>query len=380
MLESRTQATIAVNTFLAPLYPELGLILPHDRGDLTTQVADLNRFIADQVREKAPRFLLMDWARYQRRLGADASIDRRYWYMSKAPLKKAFLNVYAQELSRIVRALKGKAKKCLVLDCDNTLWGGIIGEDGIDGIKLDGNEYPGKAFYDFQTSVLQLAERGVLITLCSKNNEEDVFEVLDTHPWCRLKRSHLSGWRVNWQNKAANIADLSEELNLGIDSFVFVDDNPVECDIVRQALPELTVLQVPDKLYNLPSLVLEDGLFDTLRVSDEDKRRALLYQSESQRKGARTQFGNIESYLSSLETVASIHRATPAGNSPRRPAHPEDQSVQLDDAPLLRGGDQGIRRGRCACRLHAFRQRQVRRSWPCRRPDPAPRRRGGTSR
>jgi FkbH-like protein len=200
----------------------------------------------------------------------------------------------------------------LVLDCDNTLWGGIVGEAGIEGIKLDRNGYPGKAFYDFQTSVLHLAQRGVLIALCSKNNEADVFEVLDKHPWCRLKRSHLSGWRINWQDKAANIVEIAEELNLALDSFVLVDDNPVECDLVRKLLPQVTVLQVPEKLYRLPSLALEQGLFDTIRLTDEDRKRALLYQSESQRKTERGAFANVEDYLASLNTVACIHRARPA--------------------------------------------------------------------
>jgi predicted enzyme involved in methoxymalonyl-ACP biosynthesis len=176
-----------VNTFIPPLYPELGIALAPDRSDVASQVADLNRFIVDFVRKRAPRFRLTYWNRYLGLLGAEAALDDRGRYLWKAPFRKAFLDLYAQDLARVVRALQGKAKKCLVLDCDNTLWGGIVGEDGLDGIKLDRNSYPGKAFYDFQTSILHLAERGVLIVICSKNNEADVFEVLDKHPWCRLK-------------------------------------------------------------------------------------------------------------------------------------------------------------------------------------------------
>src|SRR5262249_27162949 len=178
--------------------------------------------------------------------------------------------------------------------------------------KLDRNDYPGKAFYDFHTSLLHLAERGVLIVLCSKNNEADVFEVLDEHPWCRLKRTHLSGWRINWQDKATNIVELADELNLGLDSFVLVDDSPAECELVRNLLPEVTVLSVPEKVYELPSLLLKQGLFDTLRLTDEDKGRARLYQSETQRKSSRGAFLSVDDYLASLETVAVIHRMTPA--------------------------------------------------------------------
>jgi FkbH-like protein len=312
LLESRTRATIAVNTFLPPLYPELGLVLPKDRSDAASQVADLNRFVADFVRSHAPRFCLTDWSRYLSLIGAEAALDQRGRYLWKAPFKKAFLDLYAQDIARIVRALKGGAKKCLVLDCDNTLWGGIVGEDGLDAIKLDRNEYPGKAFYDFQTSLLQVVERGVLVVLCSKNNEGDVFEVLEKHPACRLKRAHLSGWRINWRDKARNLVELSEELNLALDSFVFVDDSPVECELIRKLLPDVTVLQVPDKPYELPSFLLRQGLFDTISVTREDKQRARLYQDETERKSARNAFANVDEYLASLGTVATIHRVRPA--------------------------------------------------------------------
>ncbi|MBK8286571.1 MAG: hypothetical protein IPK97_17850 [Ahniella sp.] len=188
----------------------------------------------------------------------------------------------------------------------------MVGEDGVDGIQLDGHQYPGRAFVDFQTTVLHLAERGVMVTLCSKNNEGDVFEVLDKHPWSRIKRAHLAGWRINWNDKASNIVELAEELNLGLDSFVFIDDNPVECGLITQMLPQVTVLQVPKKLHELPALLLRDGLFDTLRFTEEDRKRAQLYQGESQRKSARGSFDSIDAYLQSLQTVAVINRASAA--------------------------------------------------------------------
>lgn len=312
LLETRTRATIAVNTFLAPLHSELGVALAPDRSDVASQVSELNHFVTDFVRGRAPRFCLMDWTRYLALLGAEAALDQRGSYLWKAPFKKPFLNLYAQDIARIARVLKGRTKKCLVLDCDNTLWGGVLGEDGIEGIALDRNSYPGKAYYDFQTSLLHLAERGVLIALCSKNNESDVFEVLDTHPWCRLKRQHISAWRINWQDKAANIAALADELNLGLDSFVFVDDSPVECELVAKMLPDVTVLRVPGNQFELPGLLAGQGLFDTLRLTEEDRARAHLYQRESQRKSARASFAGVEDYLASLETVATIHRMRPS--------------------------------------------------------------------
>ncbi len=312
LLASRTRATIAVHNFIAPLWPEQGLVIDAQGCDIPAQVAQLNRFVLDAVRAYAPRFVLMDWDRYLRQLGAEVALDERGRYLWRAPFRLPFLDAWARQLSRVACALRGKTKKVLVLDCDNTLWGGVIGEDGMDGIQLDANHYPGRVFVDFQTTVLHLAKRGVLVTLCSKNNEADVFEVLDRHPWCRIKRDHLAGWRVNWNDKVANIAELANELNLGLDSFVFVDDNPAECALVAEMMPQVTVLQVPKKLHELPHLLLRDGLFDTLGFTQEDKERASLYQGESQRKNARGAFGSIDEYIQSLQTVAVIHRASEA--------------------------------------------------------------------
>lgn len=298
---------IALNTFVVPFRSETGFRVA--TSDITSEVIRLNDFVRNFVREHSPRFCLMDWNRLAHRIGEAEAMDYRYWYLSKAPFKRSFLDSLARELIKVVFALKGYVKKCLVLDCDNTLWGGIIGEDGIEGIRLDGHDYPGRAYYDFQKTILQLAERGVLITLCSKNNKQDVLDVLDKHPWSLLKRNHLSGLRINWEDKATNLVELAKELNLGLDALVFVDDNPRELELIRQVLPQVTTLQVPNRLYEYPELLLRDGLFDTFSISKEDKQRANLYQIETQRKAERNQHQDLEGYLASLGLGVTIHLA-----------------------------------------------------------------------
>jgi FkbH-like protein len=303
-----TSAMIAVNTLIPPSYSELGLAPPSGR-DVISEVMKVNSFVKAFVAENASRFCLVDWERYLRILGEEQSLDHRYWYLAKAPFRTRFLDLYASEIVRVLRVLKGKAKKCLILDCDNTLWGGVVGEDGLDGIALDAHDYPGRAFFDFQCAVLHLAERGILVALCSKNNEADVMEVLERHPACLIKPAHLAAWRIDWNDKATNVIALAEELNLGLDSFVFVDDNPLECEQLRRFLPDLTVLKVPSTLFTYPTLLLRDGLFDTLKVSAEDQRRATLYQSEARRKKARASYRDVDEYLATLGMVATIHRA-----------------------------------------------------------------------
>jgi FkbH-like protein len=306
-IAQNTDAVIAVNTFVPPFYSDFGISSVKDLSSCHNEVLKLNQLIRKHVLSKPARFILVDWERFVRLLGANESMDYRFWYMSKAPFKKAFLDLYALELVKIARALKGKSKKCLILDCDNTLWGGVIGEDGLQGIKLDRYSYPGNVFYEFQKGILRLHERGVLIAICSKNNEQEVWDVLEGHTDCLLKREHLAAWRVNWNDKASNIRSLAAELNLGIDSFVFVDDNPVECGLIRDMLPEVTVLQVPEKLYTYPPLLNRDGLFDTLTLSPEDRQRSQMYRHEASRKHEQAKFETLDQYLASLSLSITVH-------------------------------------------------------------------------
>ena len=279
-----TDAQLVLNTFLPPFYQHNNITATVDQDGFAEQVEKLNAFMRNFVREHNSRCCLIDWERLVRILGEEQSMDYRYWYLAKAPFKKSFLNLYAKQIAAVARALKGKTKKCVVLDCDNTLWGGIIGEDGLHGIQLDRHDYPGKAFYDFQLNLLKLKQRGILLALCSKNNEQEVWDALEQHPHCSIKRGDLVAWRINWQDKVTNLLELAEELNLGLDSFVMVDDSEFECGYIRQALPQVKVMQVPSRLYDYPPLLLRDGLFDSLMLSSEDQQRTSMYQAEGQRR------------------------------------------------------------------------------------------------
>lgn len=307
-LAEKTSALILINTFIPPFYSPL-VSLDKEMFFSSQFYIALNYFIRGYVDRHASRFILADWERYLRLYGEAKSIDYRYWYLNKAPFKNDFLNCYAKDVTRIVKVIKGKIKKCLILDCDNTLWGGIIGEDGLDGIKLDDYTYPGKIFYDFQQSVLNHYKQGTIIALCSKNNEEDVWEVLDKHPGCLLKRFHIAAYRINWKDKPTNISELAKELNLGLDSIVFIDDSQVECELIKNIQPDVTVLQVPHDLYSFPQLLLKEHLFDVLSLNEEDKKRALTYQQENMRRELKKKFENVEDYFSDLDLIVDIHYA-----------------------------------------------------------------------
>ncbi len=308
-IAARCSAPIILNTFLRPVAAQGGPALALREGALDRSIAEMNQRLRLYVADRMPRCLLVDCERLLMQVGADAAIDRRMRYLANAPFKHAYLSAYAHEICRMARMLFVAGKKCLILDCDNTLWGGIVGEVGPQEIELDRNNYPGRAFYDFQKSVVRLAGQGVMIALCSKNNLEDVMAVLDEHPHCLLKREHLVGYRINWQDKETNIQELVEELNIGMDAVVFVDDNPAECARIEAFLPALTVRQVPKALYDLPYLLDSEGLFDRLSVSKEDLKRTKLYQDETRRREVAAKFATVDEFLASLDLRMEIKHA-----------------------------------------------------------------------
>ncbi len=308
-IETKTPASVVLNTLIRPLLDEGGASFSLQPTSRTHRVDDYNRRLRAFVIKKSPRCSLVDWERIVMLTGLEAAFDRRLAYTASAPFRHAFLNLYAREIYRLEGALSGRTKKCLVLDCDNTLWGGIVGEVGVAGIDLDPNEYPGKAYYDFQRAVLRLADQGIMIALCSKNNPEDVERVLDSHPHCLIKSSHLVASRVNWKDKEVNLRELIEDLNIGLDAVVLVDDNPMECARVQAFLPEVTVRQVPERLYDLPVLLDQEGLFDKAGVTKEDLARTGMYRKDEQRREAAKSFSTAEEFLASLEIQASIHTA-----------------------------------------------------------------------
>lgn len=292
---SVTTGPIAVNTFLPPIH---GLAPWAELDELNQRIRALAS--ADN------RLRLIDFDRLQAQLGVAQTVDRRFWFQYKAPAAHPFLRLWAHHLGQIMAGANGGIRKVLVLDCDNTLWGGIVGEDGLAGIRLSSQDGPGVIFDTFQRQVLALQRRGVLVALCSKNNEADVFEVLDSHPHCRIKREDLAAWRVNWDDKAANMESLARELNLGLDSFVFVDDSATECDRIRQTLPMVDVLQVPEKLHELPGLLPGYLGFGGLGASAEDVRRTRFYKDERQRKADSETFTDLTTFLASLDLSATV--------------------------------------------------------------------------
>lgn len=217
--------------------------------------------------------------------GYEAAHDARKWYLYRQPYSEGFAYLVGRTLAHTVVSGKIAAKKCLVLDADNTMWGGIVGEDGIGGIEV-GNDYPGLAFRDFQKYALYLQKKGVMLAISSKNNEEDVLEVLDSHDAMVLRREHFSAMEINWNSKVEGLRNIARTLNIGTDALVFVDDNPKEIGEVQERLPEVTCVLVPEELAEFPSILRNSGLFDIGDLTKEDRDRTRMMAQEVVRKQA----------------------------------------------------------------------------------------------
>ncbi|MBF0383944.1 MAG: HAD family hydrolase [Magnetococcales bacterium] len=232
--------------------------------------------------------------------------DESYWYNSKHGFSLDAIGITAYRAASLVRGIKGLSKKCLILDLDNTLWGGVIGDDGVEGIHLGNGSADGEAFMDFQAYLKSLKERGVILAVCSKNQEENARIPFEQHAEMRLKLEDIAVFVANWNNKADNIRQIADTLEIGLDSMVFIDDNPVERELVRSMLPMVETPELPKD----PSLYLRTldslALFETISFSVEDKTRGEMYRHNAERKQLKNNFSNISEFLKDLKMVAAM--------------------------------------------------------------------------
>jgi FkbH-like protein len=235
------------------------------------------------------------------------SIDYRFYNISKSLYTVDFFINYANYITPAILSLNGKTKKALIFDCDNTLWGGVIGEDGIDNIKMSNNG-EGRFYREVQYLTKALVKKGVIVGLCSKNDLDDVDRVFKTHKDMVLTDSDISIKKVNWKDKVENIISISKDLNIGLDSIVFIDDSNFEINNIVDRLPDISVFKVPDKIYKYPAIFRElTSLFYSHSVSDEDKNKTNFYTTDIARKNKRNSYKDITMYLKSLNLTLNVY-------------------------------------------------------------------------
>jgi len=274
--------TLIVST---PPYPSMPGFELLDIGQASLGMTLFSTILQFWTREVAQleRVRLFDLHGLLLRAGLSNAQDVRKWMLYRQPYTENFWFDVGNMLARMIAAEKVSPKKCVVLDLDNTLWGGIVGEDNLEGIQL-GDDFPGKAYRDFQRHLLHLKNKGILLAVASKNNPEDAYEVFDKHDAMILSRKDIAVFEVHWESKVESIKRIAKKLNIGIDSLVFVDDNPKEIGEVSERLPDVSCVLVPEELADLPGLLAETDFFDIAEVTDEDRRRTEMMAADNLRQ------------------------------------------------------------------------------------------------
>jgi FkbH-like protein len=271
---------------------------------IETFVNELNAYVEQK---KTSNVSIVNIDKLFAHIGFKQSIDYRFYHSSKAPYTFAFLKNYMAAIETVLLRNTGKLKKAIIFDCDNTLWKGVIGEDGMEGIDMSPTSKSGKFFHLVQRIAVFLSKRGVIVGICSKNNEQDVLDVLRNHEDIILKEEHIVIKKVNWVDKASNLRAIASELNIGIDSLVFVDDSNFEINFIKEQIPEILAIQVPTSISDYPDLILKNVYtYFNLVLNSDDAKKTEMYKQQIERENSKIAFSSIEDYLASLEIELTV--------------------------------------------------------------------------
>lgn len=303
----QAQSSVSCQVLQQTLLP----VFPRLMGNNESRMAHSSAAVVDQINQllrpasEAEGVDLLALDTFSAVEGLAAWHEPGIWHRSKHEVHPRATQLYGDQVARLVAAARGRSAKCLVLDLDNTLWGGVIGDDGLEGIVLGQGNGMGEAFIDFQRFAKGLAERGIILAVCSKNDEKNALDPFERHPEMVLKRDDIACFVANWNDKATNLRSIAKTLNIGIDSLVFADDNPVERALIRQELPLVRVPEMPEDPAAYVATIAAAGYFEGLRITDEDRARSQLYQQNAERTRLMESATDMEGYLQSLRMEMS---------------------------------------------------------------------------
>jgi len=286
-------------TLACPPYELAGNFDTQYEGMLRKSLHEFNRALVEDVRNSVD--VLFDITALVNLVGANQWFDERQWVMSRVPMANTYVPLYAEYLAKLIAALRGKSKKCLVLDLDNTLWGGVIGDDGLEGIHIGQGHPIGESFLAIQQWAKSLKTLGIILAVCSKNEQNIALEVFQKHEGMLLKEEDFAVFVANWEDKASNISRIAEVLNIGQDAIVFIDDNPAEREIVRTRLPEISVPELPNDPSQFVRILCAARYFEKIDFTEDDAQRSAQYRSNVQRQEIQKTAANLTDYLVSLD-------------------------------------------------------------------------------
>jgi FkbH-like protein len=303
-IRANSQAVCIFQTFPPPVETIFGSLDSALPGTPRSAISAINSALAAFALGSGD--VLLDVAAVAETVGLSAWHDAQLWNLGKFPFSDELIPLYADHVARTIAAIRGKAGKVLILDLDNTVWGGVIGDDGLDGIQVAQGDARGEAHLAVQRLALDLRRRGIVLAVSSKNIDAVAREPFEKHPEMLLKLEHIAVFQANWNDKATNIQAIARELSLGIDAMVFLDDNPVERQLVRTLLPQVAVPELPDDPANYARTLAAGGYFEAVAFAVEDLGRAGFYQDNAKRAQLQAQVGGLDAYLASLDMTITF--------------------------------------------------------------------------
>jgi len=303
---NQTKSKLILSNFVIPTYSPYEINEAREEFGLQDMVRALNQNIKTELGHD-PKIYLHDLNSFVTKFGENNVFDYKQFFYGDIKISLNHIPYLAEEFMGYVKAVLGLNKKCIVLDLDNTLWGGIVGEDGFEGIKL-GDDPIGRAFVDFQRNLLALNQRGIILAINSKNNFDDTIEIIRKHPNMILKEDNFACFRINWNDKVVNMEEISEELNIGLDSIVFFDDDPINRYYMKTALPQVLTVELSDSSsYSQTLKSMND--FQMLKITNEDTKRSKMYLDQRKRTEFQKHVGNLQDFLKQLNISVKIKKA-----------------------------------------------------------------------
>ena len=307
ILKENTNAKIVINNLFVPYYSSKGIIENKQELGIKRSVQQFNDML-ESLSVNDSQLFVFDINSFYSKIGRENICDKKMCYLGDIKISPSALVKLSSEYMGYIFPLTSLTKKCIVLDLDNTLWGGIIGEDGIENIKL-GPEKQGKPFLDFQKRLLELFERGVILAINSKNNYEDAIEVLRNHKYMVLKEDNFASMKINWQDKVKNIKEIAEELNIGLDSLIFIDDDKVNRELIRNFIPEVMVIDLPEDPCYYADVIENLKVFNLFNITDDDLKRGKMYIDQKKREKLKSEVTDIRTFLKHLEIKINLIQA-----------------------------------------------------------------------
>lgn len=306
-LSRNISGKIILHNFEVPTYSPVGILENKQTFGFFKMIKCLNDKLAKSFSNNSEVFVF-DYDSFCSKHGKRHLVDYKMYYLGDIKLHLNFISFLCDEYIGFIKPLKSLNKKCIVLDLDNTLWGGIIGEDNFDGIKL-GPSPEGRAFWEFQKHLLSLFERGVMLAINSRNNLNDALKVIQDHPYMILREEHFSAIQINWNDKVVNMRAIAEELKIGLDSLLFIDDDKINRELVKKALPEVFVVELPEDSSLYSKALTEINEFNIFQITAEDKKKGEMYWQQRKRNEYRNNIGDIVRFLKGLEIVMAVAKA-----------------------------------------------------------------------